>query len=97
MIDPEDWVLRMEPPSPNLLANYEPPALLKEYGDNETAPVIAVAKELARVKQEPSTEAWYHYLGMAVTWLAQQPDAAPDAAVRAADPDSTCDTLRLEP
>lgn len=53
-----------------------------------------VAKECARARSETNVDAWYQYIGTAVTWLSRQPDLAAESAVRACDPDVTCDPLR---
>ncbi len=69
MIDINDWVLRQEPPTPRMPADWKPSAKDRKSGAIQLNAIKLVAKALARTKQEPHPEGWLAYLGMATTWL----------------------------
>lgn len=98
MIDQDDWVLRFEEPGPNLPPAWKPGARDRKICDKLPNAVRLVARALAKVKQEQSPDAWYHYVGMATTWLADHDyERQGEAAAIAAHPAQVADARRREP
>lgn len=88
MISIDDWVFdHLSRPGPMLPHDWTPDTSLLARGDEEKNAVRMVAKELARLRGEQSVLAWYWYIGMAVTWLADQSDDDTLAAWRASGPE----------
>jgi hypothetical protein len=94
MIAIDDYVFTWMAEPPTCPADYRPEPKDIKVGDMLSDEIIIVAKECAKARGETHDLAYFHYIGTAVTWLSRQPDQAAESAVRASDPDVTCDPLR---